>query len=173
MLIALGRRGISLPPSLSEEPQPAAGPSPVLPSPIPQCLSEALYHCPGTMGCLSVAHHCFPVKGVTLQWQARAGRPSSSEDAGLGLELILTSGSCSSRKQNQILTRKTHLPLPHCHPELRLRRHGGELACVQLLSETLLLTSESAHLIPCLTQAVLASLPKAVTSHSDRSLRVQ
>lgn len=100
------------------------------------------------MGCLLVAHHCFPVKGVTLQWQARARRPSSSEDAGLGLELILTSGSCSSRKQNQILTRKTHLPLPHCHPELRLGRHGRELAFVQLLSETLLLTSESAHLTP-------------------------
>lgn len=43
-----------------------------------------LCHCPGPAGihqeCLSVAHSCFSVTGVTLQWQAGARRPSSSED---------------------------------------------------------------------------------------------
>lgn len=58
--------------------------------------------------CLSVAHRCSSVPGITLHW------PPSSKDeesAGLELELILTWAMFFQGSKTKPSPRKTHLPL--------------------------------------------------------------
>lgn len=103
---------------------------------------------------------------VIVQRQARARRPSSSEDeenVGLELELILISGLCSSKEAKPNL----HLGKHTCHfpiafPEFCLE--AWQRACLCAVALRPFLTSESAQL-------TLAVCPGRSPQSSHLSLR--
>lgn len=109
---------------------------------------------------------------VIVQRQARARRPSSSEDeenVGLELELILISGLCSSKEAKPNL----HLGKHTCHfpiaiPEFCLEAWQRACLCAVALSPFLI--SESAQLTPCLTLAVCPGRSPQSSHLSLRSL---